>query len=82
MSLCTGARGRRARVAWRSNVARGSSWQRHILGGQAEELALFSGEGDVCHFVDGAEEGHEGEGDVDDGDAAKEDRGPSCVWVH
>jgi hypothetical protein len=82
MSLCTGPRGRRARVAWRSNVARRSSWQRHILGSQAEELALFSGKGDVCHLVDRAEEGHQGEGDVDDGDAAEEDGCPSCVWVH
>jgi hypothetical protein len=45
-------------------------------------LALFSGKGDVCHFVDRAEERHEGEGDVDDGNAADKGEGPSCVWVH
>jgi hypothetical protein len=82
VSLCAGAWCRGARVSWRSNIARGSSWKRHILRGKTEELALFSGEGDICHFVDGAEEGHQGEGDVDDGNAADEDRGPSCVWVH
>jgi hypothetical protein len=82
VSLCAGAWCRGARVSWRSNIARGSSWKRHILRGKTEELALFSGEGDVCHLVDGAEEGYQGEGDVDDGNAADEDRGPSCVWVH
>lgn len=82
MSLSAGAWCRRTRVSWRSDVTRRAGGQGSILRSQAEELALFSGQGDVGHIISGTGERHQSECDVDDGYAADEDGCPGGVWVH